>query len=78
MFITRGGAMSDFDRFRLSLQKNRNVYKVRGERAPYPYNYNNNRGYLVTNKDDVTIFFYFNSEGRMLMNQKRKNGEFYS
>jgi len=61
-----------FKSFREFIKKNRNKLTVKGTSAYWPYNYNNNIGYLVT-MDNVTQYFYFNSEGKLL--QRKTIGE---
>jgi hypothetical protein len=57
--------MTSFENFRRFVRKNRANITVKGTPAKWPYDYNNNTAYIVT-LDNITQYFYFNSDGNLL------------
>ncbi len=59
----------NFQQFRGNIKKHRKNLKIQGVRARWPYDYNNNRGYIVTMNNN-SIYFYFNNDGKLLAKGK--------
>lgn len=54
-----------FNDFRTFCKNNRDKITVKGVAAKYPFNYGNNRGYLIT-VGDLTKYVYFREDGVLL------------